>query len=92
MTTVEAELVLAAKELMEIVEGSKAPPHPWRSPGLWSGCGERLKDTPEWCKFYVALARYHRLGYRPNLEIYHPNLDGPAEPYGLSMDKDDKNK
>jgi hypothetical protein len=38
----------AAKNLNEIVEGVRSE--------RWSACGIRLKDTPEWCAFYSALA------------------------------------
>lgn len=44
------ELLEAAERLVDIVEGVRSPNHPWRSK---SRLGERLKDTPEWCKFYV---------------------------------------
>ena len=50
----QAELVEAGKELKEIVEGLKGS----MEHGTWrNDNGERLKDTPEWVKFYLALAR-----------------------------------
>jgi hypothetical protein len=41
------KLLTAAKKLNEIVEGTRNE--------RWAADGKRLKDTPEWCAFYVAL-------------------------------------
>lgn len=39
----------SAQKLNEIVEGVRAE--------RWAADGRRLKDTPEWCGFYVALPK-----------------------------------
>ena len=41
------------KLLMEIVEGVRCE--------RWNSNGRRLKDTPEWCAFYVAYSRANRI-------------------------------
>ena len=43
------KLVECSEDLMEIVEGVRC--EPWQS----LRTGSRLKDTPEWASFYVAL-------------------------------------
>lgn len=45
------QLVETAKQLREIVEGVRN--ERWSAPGAG-----RLKDTKEWCAFYVALANF----------------------------------
>ena len=46
-------LVSAANDLKEIVDGAQSK--------RWAtDCGPRLRDTPEWCKFYTTLARVNR--------------------------------
>lgn len=42
----------AANNLNEIVEGVRNE--------RWNFEGRRLKDTPEWCKFYTELAKFNR--------------------------------
>lgn len=44
------ELIDSAEDLIEIVEGVRC--QEWRSR---NGFGDKLKDTKEWCAFYVAL-------------------------------------
>ena len=55
-TSVESalrELHGATEELMQIVEGVRSQ--------RWVGdLGGRLKDTPEWCRFYVARCAVNR--------------------------------
>lgn len=48
------KLINCSEDLIEIVEGVSC--QPWRS----AVTGERLKDTSEWCDFYVALKRVLR--------------------------------
>jgi hypothetical protein len=52
-----SDLLACAIQLCEIVEGIRSPHDSWRSTHF---CGRRLKDTPEWCAFYVALQKCQR--------------------------------
>lgn len=52
----------AARDLNQIVEGVKNE--------RWASDGRRLKDTPEWCAFYVALANFKMPS--PNAKISQP--------------------
>lgn len=52
--TKQEALAGASRRLREIVEGQRS--HRWIS----DETGGRLKDTPEWCEFYSALAALDR--------------------------------
>lgn len=52
--TKQEALAGAARRLREIVEGVRS--ERWVS----DDTGKRLKDTPEWCEFYSALAALDR--------------------------------
>lgn len=48
----EADLKQKAYELIEIVEGASSV--------RWAHNGLRLKDTPQWCAFYVSAQKINK--------------------------------
>ena len=52
------DLLAATNDLMEIVEGIRCV--------RWQHEGGRLKDTPEWCRLYVAWSNLNRMAEASN--------------------------